>query len=648
MKKIVSTILIFLIMLSIVSMVLPVKAHDLPDALHLGYYITPNDPQVINKAQIICGPNFGKTDFWTVRKNVENLYHWVAGSVPHGIPKHIEYMRDQDYWGVPDYWQLSNTTLNSGHGDDEDQAILLASLIRAAGVPREHVRIAKYGVYRLEFPWWGFGLIKIEKERLGCYYAVEVYDISSHPTNLWYHDWWTPLHPLAENLLGWPLPFASCEWLGNLGFENPVCARRLKPEEYSYEVHATDPKARFTYYPQTPRVNETVKFDASISTPNGGYVWKHCWNFGDGTEINVTNGASIPPPPVFHDFKTEGTFVVNLTVFDSEARSNSTSHVIQVKGSPDTTPPEIAITSPQNITYTTYAIDLNYTVNEPVSWVGCTIDDGNYVSNVTIIGNTTLYFTEGSHNIQLFANDTSGNMGASEKIYFTVEFLPPIANFTWSPRIAKVGESVTFDASASLPNGGTIIKYEWNFGDGEHATGQIVTHVYSNANIYTVTLNVTDSEGKWDIEQKQIQVVQPRCPKAEFTVTPETAKVGEVVKFDGSNSQSGWNGTHNMPITEYRWDFGDGNRTTTSTPIVYHRFSSSGIYYVTLTVYAPGATPETDSTTHKVTVITIPVGGYSIPIQVHTKAEPVLPYIALMAILTAILTKLRPKTKRKR
>jgi hypothetical protein len=43
-----------------------------------------------------------------------------------------------------------------------------------------------------------------------------------------------------------------------------------------------------------------------------------------------------------------------------------------------------------------------------------------------------------------------------------------------------------------------------------------------------------------------------------------------------------------------------------------------------------------------------PVGGYSIPIQVHTKTEPVLPYIALIATLTAIFTKLRPKTKRKR
>jgi PKD repeat protein/archaellum component FlaF (FlaF/FlaG flagellin family) len=244
--------------------------------------------------------------------------------------------------------------------------------------------------------------------------------------------------------------------------------------------------------------------------------------------------------------------------------------------------------------------------------------------------------------------DADRILGNAVGLWTRYEPQPPVANFAWIPTIPKVGESVTFDASASTPNGGTIVKYEWNFSDGETATGKIVTHAYVNLGTYIVTLNVTDSQGLWDIEQKQIQVVQPHGPKAEFTATPETAKVGELVKFDASNSLLGWNGTHNMPITEYRWDFGDGNRTTISTPIVYHRFSSSGIYYVTLTVYAPGATPEINSTICRITVITIPVGGYSISIQVQTKAEPVLPYIALIAILTAVFTKLRPKTRRKR
>ena len=74
--------------------------------------------------------------------------------------------------------------------------------------------------------------------------------------------------------------------------------------------------------------------------------------------------------------------------------------------------------------------------------------------------------------------------------------------------------------------------------------------------------------------------------------------------------------------------------------------TTSGIYYVYLKVTdAKGNT--TQSETARITVATVPVGGYSIPIQVHTNTEPIIPYIALIAILTAIFTKLRPKTKRK-
>lgn len=78
-------------------------------------------------------------------------------------------------------------------------------------------------------------------------------------------------------------------------------------------------------------------------------------------------------------------------------------------------------------------------------------------------------------------------------------------------------------------------------------------------------------------------------------------------------------------------------------------FSSSGNYYVTLNVYAHGAEPETDSITHKVTAISIPLGGYSIPIKVqtHTKAEPIISYTTIMALLAATLTKVRTKIKRR-
>ena len=136
--------------------------------------------------------------------------------------------------------------------------------------------------------------------------------------------------------------------------------------------------------------------------------------------------------------------------------------------------------------------------------------------------------------------------------------------------------------------------------------------------------------------------------KAEFTAIPDTASTGESIKFDASASLPGWNGTHEMPIIQYGWNFGDGNKKATSTPIAYHSFSSSGIYYVTLTVYAPGATPETDSTTHKVTVISVPVGGYSFSIEGYTTEKPLTLYLALVAILTASFTLIKRKKPQKR
>jgi len=249
-----------------------------------------------------------------------------------------------------------------------------------------------------------------------------------------------------------------------------------------------------------------------------------------------------------------------------------------------------------------------------------------------------LYCLAESHGVTLAINSINWLLGIR---------VHPVANFTWTPSIPKVGESVTFDASASTPNGGTIVKYEWDFGDEGTETGRIVTHTYADPGTYAVTLNVTDSEGLWDVEQKQIQVVQPYGPEAEFTAMPDTALTGESVKFDASTSASGWNGTHEMPIVEYRWDFDDGNKTTTSTPIVYHSFSSAGNYYVTLTVYAPGAIPETDSTAHKINVTAKPVGGYSLPIDNHTITEPVTPYVAFVAILAVALAMIRRKTPRK-
>ena len=86
---------------------------------------------------------------------------------------------------------------------------------------------------------------------------------------------------------------------------------------------------------------------------------------------------------------------------------------------------------------------------------------------------------------------------------------PPVARFTWTPESPEAGATVRFNASTSTPDGGTIMNYTWNFGDGTPPvteTDPITTHVYANNGTYTVTLTVKDDEGYSDTESKDITV----------------------------------------------------------------------------------------------------------------------------------------------
>lgn len=72
---------------------------------------------------------------------------------------------------------------------------------------------------------------------------------------------------------------------------------------------------------------------------------------------------------------------------------------------------------------------------------------------------------------------------------------PPVASFTTSATTVNVGETVYFDATASDDPDGTIVSYDWDFGDGISTTGATTNHSYSDAGTYTVTSTVTDNDG---------------------------------------------------------------------------------------------------------------------------------------------------------
>jgi len=90
----------------------------------------------------------------------------------------------------------------------------------------------------------------------------------------------------------------------------------------------------------------------------------------------------------------------------------------------------------------------------------------------------------------------------------TTEIQLPEASFVYLPENPLPGQTITFDASSSYDPDGEITSYKWDFGDGwsfESETGT-VTHSYSSAGDYTVTLTVRDNDGAINTSTMTIRV----------------------------------------------------------------------------------------------------------------------------------------------
>ena len=95
-----------------------------------------------------------------------------------------------------------------------------------------------------------------------------------------------------------------------------------------------------------------------------------------------------------------------------------------------TNPPAIDL-SLANSTYDKSAVPLVFNVNDSTSWMGFSLDNQ---ANVTLNGNSTLTgLTEGNHSLVVYANDTFGNMGKSDTVFFNVSLPAPTPSPTPTP-----------------------------------------------------------------------------------------------------------------------------------------------------------------------------------------------------------------------
>lgn len=158
----------------------------------------------------------------------------------------------------------------------------------------------------------------------------------------------------------------------------------------------------------------------------------------------------------------------------------------------------------------------------------------------------------------------------------------PQAMFTASPAEHVIPFTASFDGTLSQKAGSDIVSYAWSFGDGSSATGALVDHTYAVDGTYEVTLTVLDEAGGTDTALVTIEAENP-LPTAEFSYNPKSDMDGtyivgtmEWLTFDASASSD------DSGIVSYAWDFGNGDTAAGQT--VEYRYSSPGLYNVTLTV----------------------------------------------------------------
>ncbi len=143
---------------------------------------------------------------------------------------------------------------------------------------------------------------------------------------------------------------------------------------------------------------------------------------------------------------------------------------------------------------------------------------------------THTYTAGGTYIVTLVVNDGKADSTPDTTSATITEVNdPPVAD-AGPDQSALVGENVTFDGSASYDpdSDGSIISYDWDFGDQTTGSGVTTTHAYSAAGTYTVTLTVTDNDDSTATDTTIVTVTeQPaEVPMHVASIAMSTKKAG--------------------------------------------------------------------------------------------------------------------------
>jgi PKD repeat protein len=318
------------------------------------------------------------------------------------------------------------------------------------------------------------------------------------------------------------------------------------------------------------------------------------WRFGDGLSSTERDPS--------HTFETPGTFSVSLTVYVGELSSTKTEadfiEALTETPIPAFTASETAGPAPLTVQFTDTSIEPEPN-SDPIVSYHWDFGDGRGSTEV----NPSHTFTIPNENGYAVTLTITTQSGAT----YSHVMAPPIsvllgvptAEFSSDTQIGAAPFALQFH-DLSNPGGAPITQWLWDFGDGGQSTRQHPIYDFVTPGTYTVTLSVTTEKGS-DTETKKEYVVVQAPPQADFSVSASSGEPPLAITFTNLSED----GTE--AITQWLWDFGDGDTHTVAAPI--HTYTGAGDYDVSLTVIA-GAGSDTFSMESAILVGQLPTPDF--------------------------------------
>lgn len=334
--------------------------------------------------------------------------------------------------------------------------------------------------------------------------------------------------------------------------------------------------------------NTQVLFDGSQSWDVDGVVNSFLWDFGDG----VLGGGAKPT----HIYAEPGIYPVKLVITGDPAGTCDDTNTAELSVTVQESP-ESSFTGPSVVSVgEVAAFDGSASKGiggKIVSWYW-DFGDGNSAAGMTA---EHAYRKSGQYAVKLtIKTDTVSECSTVTAENTVVVNAPPVAD-AGEDKFVGTDEIIIFDGSESYDPDGSLVRYEWDFGDGETASGVQTRHLYRSGGPYPVTLKITDDTTvKNNQAEDRLLVTVNSPPRAVIRMgkksndkkeKSETGKAfavcsGDKIDLSAKESSDPDGNLLKNKKTRYQWDLGDGQ--SAEGPETAHVFTVPGAYQVILTV----------------------------------------------------------------